>query len=403
MKKTLLAILLGVGLLLAPMVEGAHQSSISSEDIMVDVLTSELGLSLDEANIVQNQWRAMENVEVIHKMIESDSKLADVYGGNYLGKDGLTVQFTQPVKEHFSKMNGVTVEVVKYTYKELKAVHSAIDEVAKELKVEGIGHVIQAAATDVISNTVHVWIRSMDKDVIASVVNKVSLKTEVDAKDAITFIKAEEINNATNIINGWHHADQYGQGATIGFRARRLNSGVWENGYISTGHVSTSSGQSVYDINPQTGTWTLAGVMRAKHDGGTVDASFIAAASGRTPSRTFMNGDSYAYVLQSPNQIGLYVESYGGTSLRTTGYISQTDWKAYDQGGNLIYWDMIRASYHTDSGDSGCAVTWIRYVGSASAVRCVTGVTKAWIGSDHNNSVYSRVNAVFQQFGAEDY
>lgn len=359
MKKFLAICLLGVALLVAS-VFGANQSSATP-----DALTAELGLSVEEATIVRNQSHAMETLETVMKLIESDPKLVEHYGGHYLGKGGLVVQFTVPVSGPLANMKDVTLEQVKYTYKELKEVHRTLLE---SLIAKGPDSVIRAIATDVMSNSVHVWVTSKSEETLSSVKGMAALTSNTAADDAVTFILSEgDIKNASDIINGRYHSDVNGFGGTIGFRARReVSPGVYEHGYISTGHVPTTSGTAMYDSPDGGTTWNRVGTFRLKVEGGTVDASFIAAVSGRTPTKTFMNYNSYAYVLEN-NQLGLFVEHYGATSGRTTGYITQNDYAGWANG--IFFTNLIRANFPSQAGDSGAAVTWIRYVGSGSAVR----------------------------------
>lgn len=387
MKKTILFLLLSVTLLATSLI-WADQSAA-----FPDALAGS-GLSVEDAQLVRERAVVMDKIDIILKRVQSEPHLAKNYAGYYLDDNGtLVVNFTQNVGlDRELKLPATRYDIVTFSDAELDSViltlHNAMMESSGRDDWK-ISYFIKDAR----KNRVLICVDSMDKGVLDRI------RALVDPKLVEFKLESGKIALVSNIVNGKNTGGVgFSDHSTIGFRARRYIDGSYQFGFITTGHISATEGTQFVDNIDQNGNGTLVGTLKIKRITNNVDASFIQAAYLRTPSKTFMNGDSYAYILQNVPQ-EMLVESYGFKSGRKTGYILNNVWQGW-AGDNYMY-DMVQASFPAQGGDSGAAITYWRYVGSGSAVRCVTGV----LISTHPDgwSVFAKVNSVLAELGAQDY
>ncbi len=285
--------------LIASLVSGVQLSSA-----MPDVLRSELNLTQEQANIVRGQERLMRDIGVVLKKIESTPALAERFGGYYSDSEGnLVLAFTEDVDPY--KEFGLKTALVKRVKFSLQYLNEVQDAISNMVKASHGRHDLKIAATsvDMEANRVVVWVDDMDEAVLGRIKRMVG-------SEALEFKKQEgEFTTASDIVNG-HFVGVVNstERASIGFRVRRrLGAGFYQNGFISTGHFVAAEGSKMADSVNKGGPWQYVGRLQRKVRSGSVDASFISAASGRTPTKRFMNHASYAYVLQDTT-VGRYVE-----------------------------------------------------------------------------------------------
>lgn len=387
LKKALLVVLLAVSLISTSLIWANRTAALP------DALAGS-GLSVEEATLVRERAVVMDKIDVILKRVESDPDLAKLYAGYYLDENGaLVVNFTQTVDlgrelkladTRFNKVTFSDIELDSITL----ALHNAMMSSSGREDWK-----ISYFLKDSRKNRVLVCVDSMDKEVLDRI-------RALGNPEMVEFkLETGKITLVSNIVNGKVTGGVgYTDRCTIGFRARRYVNGSYQYGFITSAHIDPIEGTDFVDNIGENGSGTLVGTMRKKVRNNTVDASFIQAAFLRTPSKTFMNGDSYAYILQDVRQ-ELFVEAYGYKSGKKTGYILNNLWSGWC-GAQYMY-DMVQASFPAQEGDSGAAITYWNYTGSASAVRCVTGVlvstsTEGW-------SIFGKVNSVLTELGAQDY
>lgn len=341
--------------------------------------------------------KGMKQIDCLVREMESVPERFNNYAGHYFGDDGrLVVCFTKSMDfAEGDEFEGVTFKVVRFSDDHLKGIQKVIAQAVKASKGRS-DFKIQASATDVRANRVYVWMDSLDEAVTQRVRNLVSPAWD---SEAIEFLPAEEEpQNQTNIINGSYTLPQGATGTppSIAFRARRWVSGAWQNGFITTGHMQVPEPWNMLDGPNVNGPWASVGVMRQQIESGSVDAAFVSSLSSRTPTKSFMNGESYNDI--SANHItNLFVEVYGATSGKLTGYILQTDWQGFV--GGVFFTNLIKANYVGQAGDSGAAICWVERV-DLMWIRHVTGIHKA---STDTWSLFVRVDTALTALGAQGY
>lgn len=168
---------------------------------------------------------------------------------------------------------------------------------------------------------------------------------------------------------------------SFGYRAKKFGG----NGFVTSGHV-ISSGQTATTNSGSTtiGTCILSQVNNS------VDAAYISAASGVTPSNTIaIDGGTLTASTYNPI-FGETVNLMGATTLGTSGIVTAISVSVSDYNTGVTTSDLIGINCSSMSGDSG----GIAYVTTSSGQNIPVGIIKAVSGSNTYCVLASNINSV---------
>ncbi|MNI30391.1 Alpha-lytic protease precursor [compost metagenome] len=219
------------------------------------------------------------------------------------------------------------------------------------------------------------------------------INSMIDPETVEYDVDKTQIMTTANIINGTQSVIG-SEGLTVGFAA--VNSSGTK-GFVTAGHLSAGVG-STAKINGNT-----VGTLRNKTFGGGVDAAWVEATGSYVPTKTFSNGDTYSSAATDTSNTNLVqgktVYAYGSVSGKQTGQILEAYYTVTYNGATMV--DTVKASYKAIHGDSGAAVCYYRYVGSASSFYSVMGiqsasalVNDAWV-SGTSYTIFTRTDKIF--------
>ncbi|MDO5524492.1 MAG: hypothetical protein Q4F85_00185 [Prevotella sp.] len=168
---------------------------------------------------------------------------------------------------------------------------------------------------------------------------------------------------------------------SFGYRAKKFGG----NGFITSGHV-ISSGQIATTNNGSTtlGTCILSQVNN------NVDAAYVSAASGVSPSNTIaIDGGTLSASTYNPI-FGETVNLMGATTLGTSGLVTAINVSVYDIKTGVTTNDLIGVNCTSMSGDSG----GIAYVTTTSGQNIPVGIIKSISGSNTYCVLASNINSI---------
>ena len=309
-----------------------------------------------------------------HKMKQPGA--SEKFGGLYINDEGsLVINVTE--KDPVFDVANATVNIVKYSYQQLKNIHDRLLELAQgSAKVP-----ISFIAIDDRNNQVIIGIPEMKPEIvqlISKAVDVGAIKIVHETGKPIDFSKESEptieveesldltldmgVMSSTiiypgNRVEGTLQNElglPYKDYSTLGFRAQR--NGV--DGFVTTYHgkaMGTTDGVRYY-----TQTWTPVGTVKVQSNSNGVDACWVELKSGVSLQRQFMNGEMYSGIMPLHVQ-GMSVSMFGGYSGKTTGFIEYTSasWPEKPEWN-----DSVAATFYAQPGDSGSAV--VRYIQSGS-------------------------------------
>ena len=323
-----------------------NEDVTSSKD-RFNALKEQFLLSNDIAQDLEEQVVALENNWILQAELQSSKHLDDTYGGVYINKDNVLVinivadeQYASEASEIQKAMSGTNVIYKFVEHSALKLEHT-IDSLFSL-----VGHYgIQSAAVNYGQNAV-----------VVSLTHRNDIEKIIETVDcsAIKFVDAPEgyivVNTAINIQNGnagGNSAGSSGKAFTIGIKAKSKSTG--KIGVLTAGHISTGINSTIY----YNGATTAMGTLKQKAFTGSVDGSFIETNSNYTPTKSFMNGDTYGGAFVDVVE-GTNVSLYGWISGKSNGVVLDTNYLGNAGGGAVS--NMIQCSYVAVLGDSGGAV-----------------------------------------------
>ncbi|MBE5861341.1 MAG: hypothetical protein E7295_00650 [Lachnospiraceae bacterium] len=236
---------------------------------------------------------------------------------------------------------------VKYSYSELITALSnvTLGDLAEELSARGVK--IVAAGIDDYGNTIHVHVKGQEAyDIVMNI-----LDSDIYTVSSVDSIPQDDIGLAP------------GEGATtsssgvgslsVACRVRRNNpDGTYTYGFLSCAHVFSGTTKNVYVQNG--GTFSSVGICYSfnQHLGGSADVSFIGTNSNVTLNDTIYSTSTTLYHSYSNNYAqGSLVYKRGTKTGVTSGVISCNSF--YNTVDNVLFTDMVLATYSRDGGDSG--------------------------------------------------
>jgi len=352
-----------------------------------------------EHSITETMMR--QSIELMNfiTFVEKEQGSADFeneFGGAYFDKEKITINVTSLKRYMLNKtevFHDFNVNVVKYSQKALNDEMDRLEMHMSELSITSIK-------------------RSDKKNTLIVTVSNDFIENEKKIRD-ISVLDNLIINEQTSksifmakyVVNGEELSfETYTPGScTSGFAARNSNG---DPGVVTAGHCVyyTGSvrgtdvdynGRHVGDVG-NSSTWQV---------GGSTDAAFIKLRSpfiGTTwlPTRTFMNDDTYHSASASSSYMieGMTVTMYGKETGVQTGEITETN--AIMEVEDFTLYNTIVTDIVLISGDSGGALTYWMYFGSATSHRMVMGIASA---GNQVESYYTTVDHIFDDLNITNY
>ncbi|NBI28990.1 S1 family peptidase [Chengkuizengella marina] len=344
----------------------------------------------DELNVLLiKESKALKINKDVKKKVKDNKKYEDDYAGVYIDDDGiLNINLVNNVEEvsNLIDSNEVKYNKVKNSFKKLDQTMKFLTPRMNELGITSL-------SLDEMKNKVVIYLKQPDEKAIKKI-NKLVEKGAVEIQEQ----KLEVVTTA-DIING-SKAVIGGGALTVGFAAKDSSG---NEGFVTAGHLSASTGSSA-KINNKT-----VGTLQSKKFGSSVDAAFVKAQSGifvtdYTPTKKFTNGNVYEYATTSSSDLvqGKTIYAYGQVSGKQTGKILVAYHTEIYAGKTMT--NIVKSSYKAIKGDSGAAVATYLYKGSGSADYVVMGVQSAsaltngnWTSDSY--TLFTRVDKIFSSLG----
>lgn len=338
----------------------------------------------------QLEQKAIENNIQLQKALKLNESINDSYAGVYIDDEGiLNVNFVGDVTKikSFTEIDNVKYHQVEHTYEELEKGMIALQDKMVDLN-------ITLVAIDEKQNKLAIHVKELDDKKIQAI------NQYVDSEISDFQNSVGELVFTADIQNG----SALDLGLTAGFGAKDANG---NDGFVTAGHVQYANGTAA-KINNST----------VAHQGSTIlgssaDAAFFKAYKGwwvwetdYYGSKSFTNGDTYQYAATDTSNLitGKTLYAYGAVSGKQTGTIlsANTSYSAQTPNGSYVtITNGVQANYKAINGDSGAAVAYYRYVGSASSDYAVMGVQSAsslvngnWVNGT-SYSLFTRVDKIF--------
>lgn len=301
------------------------------------------------------------------------------YAGAYFDEDGnLVLNVVKNMKEKF--MNGNTinedfeVKEVKYS---LKEINKSLKEVEKLVEIG----VIESVGRSEMDNTLIVTVGANSIEIQKVVMSTSKLDNIIFQESVIGFESKFTVNyvvNGTKARIQLSYPSNSDYEVTVGFAARNSDG---DPGFVTTGHGGLHNGNNVYcDV----GFFPCGDVKQISFGNYSyTDAAFVELrdpwfSEKFLPTKEFMNGDYYIGVhIDTDDLNDLYVQNatiyaYGDVSGKQSGKILQTYFSSTVEGFYLM--GFVKSDYMAVDGDSGAAVTYWMYAGSATSYRMVMGI-----------------------------
>lgn len=351
----------------------------------------------------EKEKKQSESLEDYQKLLKSSifyNDFDDEFGGVYLDDNGnLVVNIVKGKKEKFLERLDVNentiIKEVDYSLKEITKEMRFIEKLFKEFDIISVARseelntlIVTVEGNYEANKKVIKRISKLENIIVVQKENSVSLK------DTVKYT----INGDSTTINSG--------GYTIGFAARNSSG---DPGFVTAGHGGLTNGKNAY-----CGIWHC-GDVKGHYNDDNVDAAFIKLRDpwiGYTwlPTKTFMNGDSYIGVSAVSSYVvaGTNVYAYGAVSGKESGEILASS-VSFEMDGKMFY-DFVQADYVAIHGDSGAAVTYWMYAGSATSYRMVMGIqAKSALDDDDNwvpgesYTLFSTVDNIYAELNLLPY
>ncbi|MBE5967078.1 MAG: hypothetical protein E7255_08950 [Lachnospiraceae bacterium] len=346
---------------------------------------------------LNNQKTALENADRIEKSIFGNRALESSYAGVYLNKDGnLVVNYTG---EDNIIQNRVTANdtIYKKVSNNLQTLNDANE------KFQGLvgKYGIESVELSIKNNCVIVTYKN---DADLEFLNSLFDAEAVQFKKSIPNMGFQF---TTNVINGNSGGLTSGSNSfTIGCRAKSSSTG--KAGVLIPGHIFPDTDTDVY----YNGGSSVMGTTKQTQCSGKVDATFVQTKSSYKPTLDFADGDSYEYTSVDTGKYGLRegltVHLHGSYSGKTEGEILSTSFTA--NVGGISMTNLVKCDYVSEGGDSGGAVTYDRYIGSATSRVSVMGLQSLRFVPDSGTwtpgssfSCFSRIDYIYSALNLTDY
>lgn len=318
-------------------------------------------------NIFEKQQNALKHNEMIRKMFKDKyrKEYPTYFAGCYIDDEGnLNVNISGDDKQEIKNLvkdDKVKVHKVKYSLEYLENIINTLNPKMGEL---GITRIRLSEK----NNKVYIYLNTLNESSI-NYINAIANTSAIEVNKNECDIK---LTSTTEVING--KEIKFGSdsgGPTIAF-------GVIDNngnkGVVTAGHIQNAIGTSAYYNGVKIGTLTRKTV-------GSADASFIKFDNSSTTwktTRKFMNGDNfYNWYNTYSYPENTAVRMYGRRSGLTTGNINSNN-ESYSAAG-YYFCDMVSATYSSQNGDSGAAVT--TYVSGQYPGNYILGMQSATDGT----------------------
>lgn len=347
---------------------------------------------------ITNQELALENAEKIEEIVYNREDLKSLYAGVYLNEDGnLVVNYIG--SENVFKNQVPTTNTL---YRQVNNSLESLEETQKTYQDMLGEYGIQAVELSIKNNSVIV---TYDSEAEVSYLNTLDLDDNVQFQSATTDMVTQFTTDVINGNAGGITSGNAGKSFTIGCRAKNSSNNV---GVLVPGHLFAGSGTKIY----YNGGSTAMGTVKVSQCAGNVDATFVQTNSSFTPTLKFADGDSYEYTSVDTGiyglREGLAVSLHGWKSGKTYGEVLSTSYS--EVVGGIKMTNMVKCDYVAIGGDSGAAVTYDRYISSASSKVSVMGLQSFSLLSTNNTwitgksySCFSRIDYIFNTLGLSDY
>ena len=287
------------------------------------------------------QFEALDSRWILDSELNSNKELLPYYAGVYINIDNvLVICVTGNVDDFKSSMGNANViyRLVDHNLEKLERTNA---EVIKLLGEYGI----RSVTLDHVKNRIVVGLGNRD-----------DIEKIMDVIDC-SAILFEDVNpnillmGTANILNGnpgGLSLGSSGMGFSVGMKAKSNATG--KVGVLIPGHAYPNSNANVY-YNSGTG---VIGQVRQWLHAGAVDAAFVETNSNYTPTKSFMNGDTYGMAAFSLSP-GQSVSQYGMSSGKTAGVVLALSCSgtANFSVGSVSFTNLVKCSYVTLLGDSG--------------------------------------------------
>lgn len=356
-------------------------------------------LDINEQKLIEHAMQQTQELTKLDEFLGTSKQHKDFdsfYGGAFFENDEIIINIVDDKAEIASKLNHINnfkIKLVKYSLDDLNLAIVTLKEYMKELSISSISR----------SERLNTIIVKVTDDYIK---NEKAIKEIVSLNNIVILNEQSEFKPLVKyVINGeeLYFASSNPGTCTSGFAARNSNG---DPGVVTAGHC-------VYFSNSTNGTdvrydgyhvGDVGGTSTWKFSGST-DAAFIKLrdpliGTKWLPTKTFMNGDTYiaasapsSYLVQGTN-----VWMYGDKSGMETGEITSTYATVMISGvelTNTILTDIVGIE-----GDSGAALTFWMYAGSATAYHMVMGVLS---GGNSTTTVYTTVDHIFSDLSLTNY
>lgn len=301
---------------------------------------------------------------------ETDLKYPDYYGGSYLNENGelviLLKETSNLIRTNLRTIadnQSLQFESATYSYEELNQMVNQISEY-KKANNDRLAEAIDAWALNDKENTIEVYIKNLDDDLISLFKSNVNNSTSFIFKDAgtgfaYTSCQEEKENETSSVLStlvmrpGMGISGSNGRTYSIGFPVYRdINSGR-QYGFVTAAHY-LNVGNTIYN-----GTTSNAiGTVRLNKLGGPYDVSFVSLNSNTNCSNTI---SKTAYSLIPSNEeidypvYGKLVYLNASNHTNASGYINSTNFSLTTSLAS--HTGLIKASYTSSTSDSGGLVS----------------------------------------------
>ena len=299
----------------------------------------------------------------LRSAIKDNEALSNCYGGSYINDNKELVVWlkqdiskeTRGIVENILNGGSTIYQKCEYSLSELESLKEYISSFW-DITTEN------TELFELINSMVGVGIYEQHNKVFVEILNcdsnKIDLfKQYISASEAVVFQNASQYENQVALNAGAPITIDDGKGYSIGFRCRKLTStGSYINGFMTAGH-GNGLGQNVYN---SAGVYTGYIFAWSLTNNGTVDGAFVYVTNtsdslSNTVANSSLTLTSGAYI--NSFTTGKTVYKSGKKTGLTSGTITSTSHNSRADG--ITVKDCVRASYHSDGGDSGGVVYMI--------------------------------------------
>ncbi len=356
-------------------------------------------INQNEQNEIEHAMQQTRELAKLDDFLNSNKQHRDfdvLYGGAFFENNEITINVVTEKFNIASKLNLIddfNIRFVKYSLGDLNLVIDVLKDYMNEFSISSISRSESL-------NTIIVKVTNNYPE------NEKAIKEIAQLSNIIIIDEQSEFETLVKyVINGKEltfKSSTPGK-CTSGFAAKDSQGrpGVVTAGHCVSGSNSSNGtnveydGYHVGDVGG-TSTWKFSG---------STDAAFIRLRNPLfgtqwLPTRMFMNGDTY-HAASAPSSYlvqGTSVWMYGSQSGKLNGVITST--YATVNVSGVILTNTILTDIVAIRGDSGAALTFWMYAGSATAHHIVMGVLS---GGNDTITVYTTVNHIFSDLNLTNY